>query len=126
MSPSRGARRQRPNCKAAATQDNGFDKVVSSGFDPGAFRTYATSDSFARALRAEDATAPPEIAADVRIDNNWVRTRKLKVLQKFGYDLRRVMLEGSAKDLAVFTYWDPAVREHDRRVTAYVQQVCGG
>ena len=63
--------------------------------------------------------------ADVKTDNEWVRTRKLTMLEKFDYDLRRLMLEGSAEDLAVFTYWDPAIVEQDSRVSAYVEQVCG-
>ena len=112
-------------CKAAAAQEVGLEKVVSSGFDPEAFRTYVTSDGFLDALDAQDATAPPEIAADVKTDNEWVRTRKLALLEEFDYDLRRLMLEGSAEDLAVFTYFDPAIVVHDSRVEAYVQQVCG-
>jgi hypothetical protein len=48
------------------------------------------------------------------------------VLEKFDYDLRRILLEGSAEDIAVFTYWDPAIVDHDSRVTAYQEQVCGG
>jgi hypothetical protein len=112
-------------CKAAAAQQVGFEKVVSSGFHPQAFRSYATSDSFTKALASQDATAPPEIATDVKSDNEWVRTRKLELLKDFDYDLRRLMLEGSAKDLAVFTYFDPAIVVHDSRVEAYVQQVCG-
>lgn len=112
-------------CKAAAAQQVGLEKVASSGFDPEAFRTYVTSDGFLDALDAQDAAAPPEIAADVKTDNEWVRTRKLELLKEFDYDLRRLMLEGSAEDLAVFTYFDPAIVGHDSRVEAYVQQVCG-
>ena len=67
---------------------------------------------------------PSEIAADVKADNEWVRNRKLKVLEEFDYDLRRLLLEGSAEDLAVFTYLDPAIVEQDSRVEAYVEQVC--
>lgn len=113
-------------CEAASAQGNGLEQVVSSGFDPEAFRSYVTSDSFLKALDAQDATAPAEIAADVKADTEWVRSRKLKVLENYGYDLRRVLLEGSAEDLAVFTYWDPAIVKQDGRVTAYVEQVCGG
>jgi len=112
-------------CKAAAAQKVGLEKVASSGFDPEAFRTYATSSGFLDALDAQDAAAPPEIAADVKADNVWVRTRKLGLLEEFDYDLRRLMLEGSAEDLAAFTYFDPAIVEQDSRVLAYVQQVCG-
>ena len=112
-------------CKAATAQQNGLVKVVSSGFTPEAFRSYATSDSFLAALDSQDATAPPEIAEDVKVDNDWVRERKLPLLEKYDYDLRRLMLEGSADELAAFNYFDPAVETHDSRISAYVQQVCG-
>jgi hypothetical protein len=47
------------------------------------------------------------------------------VLEDYGYDLRRLLLEGSEADLAVFNYWDPEIRKQDGRVTTYQEQVCG-
>jgi hypothetical protein len=114
----------KPYCKAVAAQRKGNQQVESSGFDPEAFRSYVTSDSFSEALDAQDATAPSEIAADVKADNEWARTRGLKVLEEFDYDVRRILREGSAEDLAEFTSWDPAIRKQDSRVTAYQEQVC--
>lgn len=76
------------------------------------------------ALDAQVETAPSEIAADVKADTEWDRTRKPEVLEEFDYDLRRLLLEGSERDLAVFNYWDPAIRAQDGRVTAYEEQVC--
>lgn len=61
----------KPYCEAVAAQQNGNETAASSGFDPGAFRSYVTSDSFSAALDAQDATAPSEIAADVKADNEW-------------------------------------------------------
>jgi hypothetical protein len=116
----------KPYCKAVAAQQDDLEKLESSGFDPEAFRSYAASDSFSEALDAQAATAPSGIAADVKTDNEWESTRKVKVLEKFGYDLRRILLEGSAKDLAVMTDWDPAIVKQDSRITAYQEQVCGG
>jgi hypothetical protein len=116
----------KPYCEAVAAFRNGLDKVSSSGFDPETFRSFVTSDSFSEALDAQEATAPSEIAADVKTESEWDRTRKLKVLEEFDYDVRRILLEGSAQDLAVFTYWDPAIVDHDSRITAYQEQVCGG
>jgi hypothetical protein len=116
----------KPYCAAVAAQRKGLEKVESSGYDPAAFRSLATSDSFLEALDTQDATAPSEIGADVKADNEWVRTRWLKVLEEFDYDFRRILREGSAEDLAVYTYWDPAIVEQDGRVTAYQEQVCGG
>lgn len=116
----------KPYCTAVAGQDKGFEKVVSSQWDPETYRSYVTSNSFSRVLDAQDATAPSEIAADVKAVNEWNRNRKLPLVKDFDYDQRRVLREGSAEDLAVVTYWDPAIRQHDSRVTAYQEQVCGG
>jgi hypothetical protein len=116
----------KPYCEAVAAQRKGFEDVASSGFDPRAFRSLANSDSLSEALDAQDATAPSEIAADVKADNEWVRIRQLKVAEEFDYDLRSILLEGSVEDLAAFTYWDPAIVAQDRRVAAYQEQVCNG
>ena len=115
----------KPYCAAVAVLNNGLGKVASAGFDPAAFRSYATSDGFSKAVDALDATAPSEIAADVKANTEWLRTRQLKVLEEFDYDIRRLLLDGSAKDVAVFTYWDPAIIKHQTRVTAFEEQVCG-
>ena len=113
-------------CKAAAAQEEGLEKVVSSGFAPEAFKSYVTSDGFLDALDTQDATAPTEIAADVKADNEWVRSRKLALLEAYDYDYRRLLLEGTAEELAAFNYFDPAIIEQDSRVQAYVSQVCEG
>ena len=112
-------------CEAVAAQQEGNAKVAEAGFTPAAFRAYVTSDQLLDALDAQDATAPPEIADDVEVDNEWVRERKLELLEKYGYDYRRLVLEGSADELVDFNYFDPQVEAHDSRVSAYVQQVCG-
>jgi hypothetical protein len=112
-------------CAAAAAQEEGNAKVAEAGFTPEAFKAFATSDQFLDALDAQEAAAPAEIAEDVKIDNEWVREHKLELLEKYGYDYRKLVLEGSAEELAAFNYFDPAVEEHDSRVSAYVTQVCG-
>ena len=67
---------------------------------------------------------PAEIADDVEADNEWNRTRKVELLEQFDYDLRRLMLEGSAEELAAWNYMDPAIAEQESRVAAYLEQVC--
>jgi len=62
---------------------------------------------------------------DVKVDNEWVRSHKLALLEKYEYDYRKLLLEGSAEELAAFNYFDPAVEKQDSRISAYVQQVCG-
>jgi hypothetical protein len=114
----------RPYCEAVVARQEAFEtKVASKPFDPDAFRAHVQSDVL-KALDKQDATAPSEIAADVKAENEWIRTRSVKVLEDFDYDLRRLLREGDQDELAVFTEWDPEIREHTSRVTAYEEQVC--
>ena len=115
----------KPYCKAVADQQKGLEKVVASLFSPAALRSFSTSASFKKSLDDQAATAPDEIASDVKADAEWDRTRKTQVLEDYDYDLRRLLTEGSQEDLQVFNYWDPAIRKQDSRVSAYQQQVCG-
>jgi hypothetical protein len=115
----------KPYCEAAKAQQEGNGKVAEAGFTPDAFRSFVTSDRFLDALDAQDSTAPPEIASDVRADNEWVREHKLPLLEEYGYDYRKLLRKGSAEELAEFNYFDPAIEKQDSRVSAYVQQVCG-
>jgi hypothetical protein len=115
----------KPYCKAVADQQKSFEKVVSSLFSAAALRSFSTSADFKKSLDDQAAAAPPEVAADVKADTEWDRTRKTQVLADYDYDLRRLLTEGSQEDLAVFNYWDPEIRTQDSRVSAYQQQVCG-
>jgi hypothetical protein len=115
----------KPYCEAVAAQRKDLDEIAASGFDPDAVRSYATSGRVIASLDKQEATAPPEIAADVKADSEWARTRQLEAWKKFDYDARRLLLEGSAADLAAWSYWDPAIREQGSRVTAYQEQICG-
>ena len=96
----------RPRAHARAREARSADPTRA----PGIFRT---------------ATAPAEIADDVEANNEWNRTRKVELLEQFDYDLRRLMLEGSAEELAAWNYIDPAIAEQESRVVAYQEQVCG-
>jgi hypothetical protein len=64
----------KPYCAAVAAQQKGLEPVASPGFDPDVFRAYVTSDSFLQGLDAQDASAPADIAADVKADNAWSAT----------------------------------------------------
>ena len=111
-----------PYCTAVAAQHEAIGKA---GRDAEALRAYVTSESFSTGLEAQNAAAPPEIADDVETANDWVSTRKLEVFEKFDYDVRRVLLESSADELAAWTMWHPDIVEQDSRVTAYLEQACG-
>ena len=114
----------KPFCKALSTFDSELDEVAASRFDPDVLRKLVTGERFSEALDGLDRTAPAEIAADVEADNEWFRTRWSDVLAKYGYDIRRIYLDATPEDLAVFNRTHPDVLEHTSRNTAYEEQVC--
>ena len=89
-------------------------------------RALVTGDRFSEVLDGLDQTAPAEIAEDVRADTEWFRTRWSDVVARYDYDLRRIYLDATPEDLAVFNRTHPAVAEHASRDTAFEAQVCGG
>ena len=89
-------------CAALSAYDSQLEKVASSRFDPDAMRTFLTADSFAEALDELDATAPSEIAADVKAETEWFRGRWSDVIAEFDYDIRRIWLDAAPEDRAVF------------------------
>jgi hypothetical protein len=114
-----------PFCAAMSAFNRELDKVASSRFDADVLRAFVTGDRFAEALDRLDAAAPDEIAEDVRADSEWFRTRWSEVVAEHDYDLRRIYLDGTPQDLAVFNRSHPDVVTHAARNTAYEDQVCG-
>lgn len=111
-------------CSAAGTLQSGFDKIAASKFDPNELRAFVTSDGFTDALATAEEAAPAAIASDVKAESEWLRTRWSDVIAEFDYDIRRVWLDGTAEDRAVFHQYHPDVAEHSARITAYEEQVC--
>jgi hypothetical protein len=116
----------RPYCAALRTLNGRFEQGESSRFDPDVVRKLFTADGFTGSLEAVAEAAPAEIATDVEAESEWLRTRWSDVFAKFGYDIRRIWLEGTPEDRAVFTLSHPGVVEHAARTKAYEEQVCGG
>jgi hypothetical protein len=114
----------KPFCTANSAFFGGFDKWASSGFEPDVLRTFVTADGFTDELDALDATAPVEIAADLQAVTEWFRTRWSDVTAEFDYDLRRILLDATSEDRAVFNRSHPDVVQHWSRARAYAEQVC--
>ena len=114
----------KPFCSALSAFNSELEKVASSKFDPEVMRTFVTGDRFREVLDGLDAAAPAEIAADVRADTEWWRTRWSDVMAEYDYDIRGIYLHGTPEDLAVFNRTHPDVLEHTSRNTAYEDQVC--
>jgi hypothetical protein len=114
----------KPYCRALGMFNSGLGTVESSRFDPDVLRTFVSADSFTESLEALDATVPVAIAADQEAVSEWFRTRWSDVIAEFDYDIRRIWLDGTPEDRAVFHLVHPDVADHESRLTAYEEQVC--
>ena len=90
-------------CTTLSTLKRGFEEVESSRFDPQTMRTVFTADSFTESLDSLEESAPSDIAADQEAVSEWFRTRWSDVIGEFDYDIRRIWLDGTPEDRAVFT-----------------------
>jgi hypothetical protein len=113
-------------CKALGAFNAELGTIGSSRFNPGVMRRFVTSERFTKLLDAQAAAAPADIAADVKAESEWLRTRWSDVFEEFDHDIRGVWLKGTAEDRAVVHEQHPDVVEHNARITAYEAQVCGG
>jgi hypothetical protein len=113
-------------CTAQDAFNRELDEIAASRFDPNVMRIFFTGDRFTALLDRLERTAPPEIAADVEAEAEWFRTRWTDVLQQYDYDLRKIYVDATPEDLAVFNRTHPDVLEHSSRNTAYEEQACGG
>jgi hypothetical protein len=111
-------------CAALASFNGGFEEVESSRFDPETMRAVFTADSFTKSLDSLEESAPTDIAEDQEAVSEWFRTRWSEVISEFDYDIRRIWLDGTPEDRAVFTLSHPGVVEQGSRLTAYERQVC--
>jgi hypothetical protein len=111
-------------CAALRDFNGAFDKVESSRFHPGVMRSVFTADGFAESLHELDETAPDAIAADQEAVSAWFRSSWSDVVAQYDYNIRRIWLDGTPEDRAVFTFSHPDVVDHHTRLTAYEEQIC--
>jgi hypothetical protein len=112
-------------CQAVLTANDAAGQVNAKKWTVDAVRAYATGAAYTTSLDQLEASAPAEIKADVVADTEWQRHQLVAVLEKFGYDVRKLFLEGSAADRATFQRSDPAVAGHYARTVGYEEQLCG-
>jgi hypothetical protein len=68
--------------------------------------------------------APDAIRADVATHAEFDRTQHRRVIEKYDYDLPKLVLSGTAHDRAIFQRTDGSIREANSRVDAFDEQVC--
>jgi hypothetical protein len=113
-------------CTAQDALNRELDEIAASRFDPNVMRIFFTGERFTALLDRLATAAPREIAADVEAEAEWFRTRWSDVLERYDYDLRKIYVDATPEDLAVFNRTHPDVREHSSRNVAYEEQVCAG
>jgi hypothetical protein len=112
-------------CVATRNWDAAWGGIIGDGADPAAIEALLTGGQLEQ-LRAEAGAAVPEaIAVDWHAVDDFTQEQKLPLLAEYGYDIRRVLLEGSPEERAVLNGTDPAISEPYARVLAYENQVCG-
>jgi hypothetical protein len=56
---------------------------------------------------------------------NWIRTKQVPVLVKYGYDFKKIKLQGTPEERFASDTSAVEIRDVDRRLNAYDSQVCG-
>jgi len=120
-----GVKANKGYCDAVKAANELAEQVAAKQWSIDAVRTFVTSDELATLANEAKQNAPAEITADVVADVDWQLNQQADVIEKFGYDARKLFLEGSAADRAIFQRSDPAIAEHYARTVAYEEQVCG-
>jgi hypothetical protein len=115
-----------PFCDAVKLGDSRTDEVDFG--DPVAVRKFLT-DPATKQQSAEDdarliATAPKVIAEDVKAEVKWWNTKQKPVMARYGYDMAKLLLHGSAQDVRDLQLTDARVANHFARATAYEHAVC--
>ncbi len=111
-------------CEGAEAIDARMQELASEGFEPEAFRSLVASPDFQELLFAGPSVAPPELHADEVTIERFTRERMLPLLERYDYDVRRLLLDGSPADRAIWQSADPSVRDAFARTVAYTPQLC--
>jgi hypothetical protein len=112
-------------CEALAADKELFGPVTEAGMPPEKVREVVNSpeaEAIAKKLRQG---APPSIKADVEAVTDWQKGQQRDVLAANNYDMRAILLHGSAKERQALQLTDEAIRTPFARTAAYEQQVCG-
>jgi hypothetical protein len=113
-------------CAGVADFDAAMGEAFADGPDPRALQAIVESDDFDAGLAAEVDAAPAEIHDDVAAVAEWTRERHVTLLERYDYDLARVLLEGTAAERRTWQYGEPEIADAYARVVAYEEQLCGG
>ena len=108
-------------CALLNTENEAMGTVAESGFSPKLVRTVMASSQDDKTLVR---LAPAAIKDDVVAQVKWSQEHQRPVLKKYGYDIRKLMRDGSNSERAAAQLTDKAIRDHVARVEAFDEQTC--
>lgn len=112
-------------CEALVADKELFGAVKAAGLPPDKVRDLVNSpEAKATAQKLREA-APSSIKADVQAVTDWQQRQQRDVLAANDYDMRAILLHGSAEERQALQLTDEAIRTPFARTVAYEEQVCG-
>lgn len=112
-------------CEALAADKELFGTVKDAGMPPDKVREVVSSPEAKAIAQKMREGAPPSIKADVEAVTDWQQGQQRDVLAANDYDMRAILLHGSAEERQALQLTDEAIRTPFARTVAYEQQVCG-
>lgn len=110
-------------CEASATLNSLVNEAIANP-DPNALKAVITGEDFSKMLAALAYEAPDEIRRDAVAVNTWDREKKIPLTASYGYDIRKLLLEGTAHERKILQSRLPEISDHYARVAAYEEQFC--
>ena len=107
-----------------------IDELIGSAFGGGggpsvaAVKKLLGEEKLWRLQEQQVGAAPDAIRSEVDKLAEFDRTQHRRVIEKYDYDLPKLVLSGTAQDRAIFQYTAGSIREASSRVDAYEEQVC--
>jgi hypothetical protein len=105
-----------------------IDELIGSAFANGpsaaGVKRLLDGERLWRLQEQQVGAAPDSIRADVAKLAEFERTQHRRVIEKYDYDLPKLVLSGTADDRAVLQYTAESIRKASRRVDAFDEQVC--
>ncbi|MEY2567646.1 MAG: hypothetical protein QOE35_2175 [Actinomycetota bacterium] len=111
-------------CDAIAANNDMVNKVFADGAKPADVRKLTTSKEFQAVIEKEHDSAPSAIKADRDVLYSFWKKMQLPLQAKYGYDFRKILLDGPRADRETLQSISPAVHDNYARAAAYEQQVC--
>ena len=111
-------------CRLGGKIDELIGSTLGNGPSVAAVKRLVNGEQLWRLQERQVGAAPDSIRADAGKLAEFDRTQHRRVIEKYDYDLRKLVLSGTADDRAVLQYTAESIRTASGRVDAFDEQVC--